>query len=559
MATDENPRPARLAGLLLVVPALVALVFAYVTPTVWTVTTSFYHVYPFLPDRWAGVDNYRLAFQAGFGHTITFALWISLLPALLAVVVSLPLAVAAHRAGVAWRRVTRAVIAIPLTLVAPAGFAIAWWQLTWKRFAGDNLPEGLWWVVFVTTGGLALGVGVTLYLAALGRREPGRSAWPAVALVGGLAAIAALGLALQLYTHPAVVTGGNRNTATPLLAVSEMHGDAGQGSAIETMLLIVLGVLGVVAAVLIIATKARLEIGPAVAAPVAGRGAVIGTVAGLVVTGLVTGLGLLPGLWRLAGQPRTVPEGVAAGDVFINTWVPPLLSTVVGVGLALVAAIGIGAVRPFGRSSEWLLLPFAPWLLVGSGPLIVYTVFGVGRSGALDSWLGLVPRTWVVIPALFVLTLLLRGQRAWWDRLRASGQPASLVSIFVLPVLPMVALLAGVTWLVQAQDLLRQRIHRLFPTGPVVTHSVRTDVDGAPHVAIDLVLPPVLAIVLVLAAIALQLAYLDRLALRVGSHDTGRRAGLHEGGFPEGERGARSAGQGPLPGTARESLRPARG
>src|SRR5262245_23328715 len=104
-----------------------------------------------------------------------------------------------------------------------------------------------------------------------------------------------------------------------------------------------------------------------------------------------------------------------------------------------------------------------------SGPLLLHTAVSLGPA-RLSSWLGLVPRTWVVIPALFVLTLLLRGQRARWDRLRASGQPASLARIFVLPVLPMVALLAGVTWLVQAQDLLRQIIVVQPLTGPVVAH-----------------------------------------------------------------------------------------
>src|SRR5262249_22387606 len=102
MPTDGKLQPRRrLLGLVLVVPALSALAFAYVVPTVWTVTTSFYHTYPFLPDRWAGLDNYRMAFEGGFGRTVAFALSIGLLPALLVVVVSLPVAVAAYRAGAA--------------------------------------------------------------------------------------------------------------------------------------------------------------------------------------------------------------------------------------------------------------------------------------------------------------------------------------------------------------------------------------------------------------------------------------------------------------------------
>jgi hypothetical protein len=539
--TIRNRPPRRLLlGLLLVVPGFVALIFAYVVPTVWTVTTSFYHFAPFLGDRWAGSDNYRTAFETGFGHTVVFALWIGLLPALLAVVVSLPLAVAAHRAGTAARRVTRAVIAVPLAVATPAGFAAGWWLLAREAFIGDNGPRALWWAVFATTGGLAFGVGITLYLAALQRPEPGRSARPAVALVGVLAIIAAVGLALQLFTVPFSLTSGRHRTATPLLAALDARIDYYRPTAMETMLLVALGVLGVLATVLVIATRARLEVGPTVRVPATGRITVIGTVMGLVVVVLATGLELVPWLMRLGDKPVDPSDRHDAAMVFVNTWGPPVLSTVVGVGLALVAAIGIGAVRPFGRASEGLLLPFAPWLLVGSGPLHTYTFDSLARAGAMDSWLGLVPRTWVVIPALFVLTLLLRGQRARWDRLRASGQPASLAGNFVLPVLPMVALLAGVTWLVQAQDVLRQIHQESVLTGPVLAwhgaHRVGTPLYW---VDLGLALPPVLAVVLVLAAIALQLAYLDRLALRVGEPAQSRPHTPRRGSGSAGEPGGR--------------------
>ena len=57
----------------------------------------------------------------------------------------------------------------------------------------------------------------------------------------------------------------------------------------------------------------------------------------------------------------------------------------------------------------------------------------------------------MAIPALFVATLLFRGQEA---RRRAEG--GGVARYLVLPVLPMLPLLFGAVWLWQAQDMLWQ-------------------------------------------------------------------------------------------------------
>jgi hypothetical protein len=157
------------------------------------------------------------------------------------------------------------------------------------------------------------------------------------------------------------------------------------------------------------------------------------------------------------------------GRLLANTWLPPLVSTAIGITLAAAAAIGIGALRPFGRRSEWLLLPFGIWLFVGSGPQLPFLVYAFGEVGVVNSALTLIPHTWVIVPALFVLTLLFRGQRARWDEVRAAGGRPSIGRMLVLPALPMVVLLGGVAWLLQAQDLLRQLLVAGDPalaTGP---------------------------------------------------------------------------------------------
>ncbi|HKN56622.1 MAG TPA: hypothetical protein VJX66_29305, partial [Amycolatopsis sp.] len=192
-------------------------------------------------------------------------------------------------------------------------------------------------------------------------------------------------------------------------------------------------------------------------------------------------------------------------------WLPPLVSTTVGVGVALLAAVGIGAFRPLGRYSELLLLPFAPWLFVGTGPLLGSAFSRMAHADQLGTFFGLVPPTWVAIPVLFVATLLFRGQEARWR-----AERGDLARFLVLPVLPMVPLLFGAVWLWQSQDVLWQLAasNPERPTAPAFVPGYAGYVPG--RTGIGLVLPAALLVVFALLAIAAQLAYLDRVAVRVG-------------------------------------------
>jgi hypothetical protein len=211
-----------------------------------------------------------------------------------------------------------------------------------------------------------------------------------------------------------------------------------------------------------------------------------------------------------------------------------------GVAVAILAAIGIGALRPLGRYSLLLLLPFAPWLFVGSSPLVAPAFISLADRGHVFSFLALVPASWVSIPALFIATLLCHGQAA---RLRASGaQGGAVVRAFVVPVLPLAVLLFGAVWLWQSQDLLWQEIMSNLhsnPTAPIATVQ-------SPHLydvrsPLGLVLPAVMLGVFVVVAIAAQLGYLDKVAIRVGGGLSGSELvprdgvvdvgqGLHEAG-----------------------------
>jgi hypothetical protein len=288
--------------------------------------------------------------------------------------------------------------------------------------------------------------------------------------------------------------------------------------------------LGIGAALLVIFTGLRIELDPSgrpadqpPGVPGGGGarvGAAVATCVGLVVVLAITGYGLWPWLSRL-GQfgPDT---GSVVVDVLVNTWLAPLLSTVVGVGLAAVAGFGIGWLRPLGRWSELLLLPFAPWLFVSVGPLVVAKYEVVRQAAWFDSFAALIPPVWLVIPALFLFTLLFKGLERRRSAPIAGGTAPSDATIrTVLAALPMLALVAGATWLIQAQSLLwplTVGVDVEDVTGPTLLVRQLTLLYGVggDQLGIGLVLPIPAIVIFAVALGLLQVLYLDRLALRVG-------------------------------------------
>jgi hypothetical protein len=232
------------------------------------------------------------------------------------------------------------------------------------------------------------------------------------------------------------------------------------------------------------------------------RPPVAGLIAGLLLVFVAVGYPVLRYLAHGAAQP--VPSGTSTGRILLDTWLPPLISAGIGVAVALAAGYGIGALRPLGPASEWLLLPFGPWLFVGSGPQTLRE-FAAGRTG--DSLLALVPPGRVAIPALVVFTLLFRGLR--------DGRPAAgFAARYLRPALPMALLAFGVAWLVQAQDALWPLVAApgAHPTGPALVTRLLAAAPAGAEPGAGLALPVWLWLLLFLAAAALQLSYLDRIS-----------------------------------------------
>ncbi|MEV5413404.1 hypothetical protein AB0K60_31800 [Thermopolyspora sp. NPDC052614] len=523
-------------GLVLTVPALLALYRGYIGPTFWTVRSGFQDV-DVLSGRIRDVGgrNYQVIGEDvldTFGRALLFGVG----PLLAFLVVAPLLALAAHWAGRAGRWVVRVAFAVPMVLgLAPATLAAGYFldRLRPEDSAREAIsnpataPVLLIGFAGAATFGLVCGLGVTLFLAALRRREAGPPVWPGALVVAGLGVIAVLAAVLQTFVFPYVVTDGGPGhaTTTPMLAIFD-YGFRdlrfGTAAAAATVVLVPLALLGVAAAVLVIVSGLRVEFDPVARddgprGGSGGKGVVLALVgAGLVVVPFVAWIGIWPALSRIVGGSgaEQVPAE-SLGTIFANTWLPTLLSATGGVVVAALAGFAIGMLRPFGRYSEALLLPFAPWLFVGIGPLAIAHWYDAQRAEQLNSFAGLIPPVPVVIPALFVFTLFFKGQER---RLREAGGAGGLGRA-VLPVLPMVAVIGGVTWVVQAQDLLWPLLVSSDPdkyTGPLVLVNVIRQfvvADGGPiGVAF-----PIWAVVIAGVALAVaQVLYVDRLAIRAG-------------------------------------------
>ncbi|NUR85021.1 MAG: sugar ABC transporter permease, partial [Nonomuraea sp.] len=272
-----------------------------------------------------------------------------------------------------------------------------------------------------------------------------------------------------------------------------------------TLLGVVLGVLGIGAVVLAAASGMRITLAGRAQEPRrTSAGGLVAGVAALVVVVAVVVVCSLPALGALfSGGPAT-----ALRTQFI-TWVPGLIGALVSVGIAYLAALGIGGLRPLGRGSEWLLLAFAPWLFVGTGPLSIAFWRDLYNLSLLDKFVGLIPPVLVSVPALLVLTLLCKGLAE-----RAEGD---FVNGVLLPSLPMAGIMAGAVTLVNVADLLWPLLAAQdegLAVAPVLLVKRLTSFLP-PGTGLSLT-PLVLVLVVAAVAVAAQLLYLDRLRLTVG-------------------------------------------
>ncbi|NRQ32044.1 sugar ABC transporter permease [Nonomuraea sp. NN258] len=544
--TSPTPAPAYSSALgwLLAVPAMLGTLITLVVPSVQTVALSLSSGGVLRESLFVGLDNYAALLGGGaFWRALWFTLSLTVVPVLVTVLVGPLLAVALDRAGPWPRRAGVAVLSLAVVTFTPTGIAAGWLRGLAPDASGvaalaaglrdpATAPGTLRLIVAAATFGLICALAVTAFLPALRGGAPGRATL-AVAALTGLGVVA---VGLQAFSLALALTRGGPGHSTETLAGLQYEhafrqADFGTGAAVATLTGLLLGALGLVATIVAVATgmritlvprsatgpKATTDTSPTGLTPRAASptGSVLGTsarvavgVVALVVVVAVAVVCAWPWISALLGPDvQAVPPGDLGTQV--NTWVPALAGALVSVGVAYLGALGIGGLRPLGRRSEWLLLPLAPWLFAGLGPLGVADWRTARHLGLIDTFAALVPPLLVSLPALLVLTLLCKGLAE-----RAGGDFFG--GVFV-PSLPMAGVLTGAVTLVNARDLYWPLLVTQDPglhTAPV-RQLVQIGVHPAGFAAAGLATPPVVVVVAAAAAVAAQLLCLDRLAVTV--------------------------------------------
>jgi ABC-type sugar transport system permease subunit len=526
---DVRVRPSsgvarKVIGWVLLAPAAVLTVLTLVIPTVRTIVTSLHDETFLRESRYVGFDNYGDVF-ARLWPSVGFALSLVAAP-IVAAVVAAPLVAAAVNWAGGWARVTaRVVLSLALVVFAPVALAIAWRNSIAEDDPtvladADLTGATLRYVTLLTVVGVVCAVGVMLFLPAFRARD--RRLWPTLFAIAGVAVPGLLAVGLQQFTLPFVMTGfGPRNeTLTPvglLYTYTYREARAGMGAAVGVVLLAVLAVLGVAAVLVVVLSRLRVTLLPRRQPPVRrDAGAIVLAALVLVAVVAVLVLAMLPWFDALSGQDVKSPSGMQA-----RTWSMAASGALVSVGVAYLAALGISGLRPLGRRSEWLLLPFAPWLFVGVAPLSVEFFKSVRDAGDLDTAGALFPPIMVSLVALVAMAVLCRGQSVRWRQEVAGGAsaPDTFFTVVVLPTMPLAALLFVVATFLNAQDLVWPLLVELSPekfTTPLNLYAADTTGFGQDF-SVASATPPLAVILGFLSLTAIQVFHLDRTAATTGA------------------------------------------
>lgn len=545
-----SARSYRAPGMLLAVPAVLTGVVTLVVPTVQTIWRSFQRGGGLLGGhgKFDGLHNYTSLLGEGrFWSALGMSLSLAVIPLLVALLVGPLLAAALDRAGTWPRRAGRVLLSLPPVVFSPVAVAAAWnasdggIATMFGRPRGADMPFfTLPLITAAATFGLVCALAMVVFLPVLRGRHEGRLT-PTMIAVGAITALATIAVALQAFSFGMVSGGTHRTLATLQVGLAFQTLNHGEGSALATVTGLLLAVLGVLATIVAVRTGLRIGLAPTerekgAAPPPAspavtladrpggsGGNAAIGVVAVAVVLG-ITVVFSWPWLSALfSGHPRVPP---LPGSVYTNTWVAPLISAFVAVGTAFLAALGIGGLRPLGPRSEVLLLPFAPWLFVGIGPLSVADYENVRDLSLVNHFIGLIPPLLLSVPTLVVLTLFCRTRSVRWREQLSAGAPAApaFFRVVVRPALPLTALMGGVTALFGAHGLLWPLLVSTRPqTAPVALFNVMSQF-GTLKPPVGVATPITMVIVGFLGLAGLQVFYLDRLVITTGPAEEGADA-----------------------------------
>jgi len=546
-------------GVLFLLPSMFCCISQLLLPTVNTFLMSFQKISLVGSEKvYVGLENYTHLFgNENFWRAAGFTLITLLVRLFVVALVPLLLAWAAGQFGRSLRLGLRLLLTLSIVFFVPVAIAVTW--LMFLNPAVGLFPFERSWVASPTNArstllfidalylfGLASGLGLMVYLplwrrSADARQPTFREVLKPMLVTWALGILGIIVLTLSTFTLNFVLTNGGPAGSTTTLGIllyqsAFINLNMGPAASVASLILLVTLVLGILAGLLVTLTRLRLDIVDTIPAlqkagrPVAPKRSrvlpgivlallVLLTLGGCLFSALPFGW-LIPQAFGRNGLGRLL-EQIPAGQLLINTFVSPLVTATLQVLIAYLTALSIGALRPLGKRSEWLLLLFSPWLFITVLPLSLVNFMADQKAGLLDTLPGALSPILFSIPALFILTIFFTGRASRLQRETTKGESQdapNLLKHFIGPSLPLVAVLWLVLVFFNGQEVLWPLLVSVSPERyPLNLMLLRlvgmfSGADGMLAAAITFFILPVCLFFFICLA-PLQIFYLDRLAL----------------------------------------------
>ncbi len=465
-----------LVGLAMTVPAFFWLWATFLQPLQTLLTWSAQNINPVRSGdpQFVGSANFEAIFNdPSFSKTLQFTLLL-IGGRLLAVVLVPPLlGWTLSRFGRGLRFTIRLLLTLPLVFFAPVITALSWryafnpalglFQNTTALSRPEDAVATLQFIDFITSFGIACALGVFAYVVAFrplggeGARRGTRRGFIALWMASLALAVTTV---LQSFTLVIATTNGGPANATRTIPfwfyqTSFVQFRFGTGAALSVLCLSVIATLGLLVGLYIILSNIALIDFKPRRFRVLGRSVAFLIMALLFVGALISILvNLLPVLWLyLTVQNATAPQILPLNQALLNTLLPPLQSIMLQLPILYLGALGIGALRPLGRYSSLLLLPFSPFLFMTMFLFSTVWYNTLRVAGMVSTTTAMGYSTGLLnVGALFILTLYFKGQTALWDRESYPGI-GGFIRVVVLPSIPLVLLIVALAVGIGAQDV----------------------------------------------------------------------------------------------------------
>lgn len=409
MSTQAPSAPASRIGLGLVLlfPATMMCALTQLWPTLGTISMSFQKVDMLRAGQstWVGGDNYAALFEQGriaqaFGFALLLA--VSRVIAVAIVPPAFGWAISKFRGGPG--ALLRGLATVPALFYLPGAFGLAWLATLqglrssgagWASWLVDPASAPLFVAFVDALAALAFGISLCAVLFGAAARSSKPLKWMLLAWLGVV--LTAVALALQVMDLPLTLTNGGPAgaTTTPLVLAYQSFAQffqIGPGAAAATLVLVPTLLLGLITGLVIAVIRPCIEAveesaGASASSGLAAIVSILGAMVLLAVVAMLAWIYLMP----LLGGSEIGPAESRSLAVWSDSLLSPFAGVAIHLVLALLGGYAIGRLRPLGRQSLWLLVPFAPWLFVA--PILhVFDWFPKYQSvGLLGTWAAMIP------------------------------------------------------------------------------------------------------------------------------------------------------------------------